>query len=114
MSALVSFFPSFDGDCQSGSFLIQRNRDKLSARKFGVGVFTQPGSLADLASRGCDVRSPPEADIQRCDGDVRFVAKVEVLPQARDVRSSPDSDRRFQIGVSRGRGIASNGRLVRV
>jgi hypothetical protein len=37
-----------------------------------------------------------------------------VLPQARDVRSSPDSDRRFQIGVSRGRGIASNGRLVRV
>src|SRR5882762_9887994 len=78
MSALVSFFPSFDGDCQSGSFLIQRNRDKLSARKFGVGVFTQPGSLADLASRGCDVRSPPEADIQRCDGDVRFVPVSEV------------------------------------
>jgi hypothetical protein len=33
-----------------------------------------------------------------------FVPKAEVLPQARDVRSSPDSDRRFQIGMSRGRG----------
>src|SRR5712675_1896354 len=32
---------AFDGDCQSGSFLIQRNRDKLSTRKFGVGVFTR-------------------------------------------------------------------------
>jgi hypothetical protein len=40
----LSLFSSFDGDCQSGSFLIQRNRDKLSARKFDVGVFTQPGS----------------------------------------------------------------------
>src|SRR5882762_9599350 len=39
---LFSFFSSFDGDCQSGSVLIQRNRDKLSTRKFGVGVFTQP------------------------------------------------------------------------
>ena len=41
---LSSLFSSFDGDCQSGSFLIQRNRDKLSTRKFDVGVFTQPGS----------------------------------------------------------------------
>src|SRR5712672_3054157 len=38
---LFSLFSSFDGDCQSGSFLIQRNRDKLSTRKFGVGVFTR-------------------------------------------------------------------------
>src|SRR5437879_13121193 len=42
---LFSLFSSFDGDCQSGSFLIQRNRDKLSTRKPDVGVFTQPGSL---------------------------------------------------------------------
>jgi hypothetical protein len=41
---LFSLFSSFDGDCQSGSFVIQRNRDKLSTRKFDVGVFTQPGS----------------------------------------------------------------------
>src|SRR5437016_224683 len=41
---LFSLFSSFDGDCQSGSFLIQPNRDKLSTRKFDVGVFTQPGS----------------------------------------------------------------------
>src|SRR5712664_10996 len=45
---LFSFFSSFDGDCQSGSFLIQRNRDKLSTRKPDVGVFTQPGSKADV------------------------------------------------------------------
>ena len=47
---LFSLFSSFDGDCQSGSFVIQRNRDKLSTRKFDVGVFTQPGSLADIAA----------------------------------------------------------------
>jgi hypothetical protein len=35
---LFSLFSSFDGDCQSRSFLIQRNRDKLSTRKFDVGV----------------------------------------------------------------------------
>src|ERR1700675_3612706 len=52
------FFFSFDSDCQSGSFLIQRNRDKLSTRKFDVGVFTQPGSKSDLKERLLDVRSP--------------------------------------------------------
>jgi hypothetical protein len=45
---LFSLFSSFDGDCQSGSFLIQRNRDKLSTRKFDVGVFTQPGPTPDI------------------------------------------------------------------
>jgi hypothetical protein len=49
---LFSLFSYFDGDCQSRSFVIQRNRDKLSTRKFGVGVFTQPGPLAGIpASR---------------------------------------------------------------
>src|SRR6266851_4277506 len=53
---LFSLFSSFDGDCQSGSFVIQRNRDKLSTRKFNVGVFTQPGSKADLTAGKCDFR----------------------------------------------------------
>src|SRR6476619_1611490 len=44
---LFSLFSSFDGDCQSGSFVIQRNRDKLSTRKFDVGVFTQAGSKTE-------------------------------------------------------------------
>jgi len=35
---VFSLFFFFDGDCQSGSFLIQCNRDKLSTRKFDVGV----------------------------------------------------------------------------
>jgi hypothetical protein len=46
---LFSLSSSFDDDRQSGSFLIRRNRDKLSTRKFGVGVFTQPGSKTDFA-----------------------------------------------------------------
>src|ERR1700733_2229178 len=46
---LFSLFSSFDDDWQSASFLIQRNRDKLSTRKFDVGVFTQPGSKSDIA-----------------------------------------------------------------
>src|SRR5665213_3185321 len=41
---LFSLFSSFDCACQSGYFAIQRNRDKRSTRKLGVGVFTQPGS----------------------------------------------------------------------
>jgi hypothetical protein len=45
---LFSLFSSFDGGRQSGSFVIQRNRDKLSTRKFDVGVFTQAGPNADI------------------------------------------------------------------
>jgi hypothetical protein len=44
---LFSLFSSFDDARQSGSLLIQRNRDKSSTRKFGVGVFTQPGSKSE-------------------------------------------------------------------
>ena len=47
---LSSVFSSFDGACQSGSFLIQCNRDKRSTRKFDVGVFTQPGSKTVLTA----------------------------------------------------------------
>src|SRR5260370_11033772 len=39
--ANVRFAPGFDGDRQSGSFVIERNRDRLSTCKFDVGVFTQ-------------------------------------------------------------------------
>src|ERR1700730_4776358 len=45
---LFSLFSPFDGACQSGSFLIQRNRNKRSTRKFEVGVFTQPGPKAEV------------------------------------------------------------------
>src|SRR5438093_1540951 len=41
---LFSLFSSFDGDCQNGSFVIRRSRDKLSTRKSEVEVFTQPCS----------------------------------------------------------------------
>jgi hypothetical protein len=45
---LFSLFSSFDDDCQSGSFVIERNRDKLSTRKFDIGVFTQAGPKPDF------------------------------------------------------------------
>jgi hypothetical protein len=51
MRRIVFSLSSFSGDCQSGSFVIQRNRDKLSTRKLDVGVFTQPGSKAALGPR---------------------------------------------------------------
>jgi hypothetical protein len=66
---LFSLFSPFDGACQSGSFLIQRNRNKRSTRKFDVGVFTQPGPEADgsgaelgsCASR--EARRPHQASV---------------------------------------------------
>jgi|SRR5258708_36554167 hypothetical protein len=48
MRRIIFSLFSFNGDCQSGSFVIQRNRDKLSTRKFDVGVFTQPGSKGEI------------------------------------------------------------------
>ena len=56
---LFSLFPSFDGVCQSYSFLIHRNRDRLSTRKSDVGVFTQPGSKPVLTTPKRDFRSTP-------------------------------------------------------
>jgi hypothetical protein len=57
---LFSLFSSSDGDRQITSFLIQRNRDKLSTRKFDVGVFTQPGSIASFRPWFGHFRSTPE------------------------------------------------------
>jgi len=74
---LFSLFSSFDGDCQSGSFLIQRNRDKLSTRKFDVGVFTQPGSKRrHRPATGPRLLYPPRTDIGDGKCDVRFVPIV--------------------------------------
>src|SRR5712672_813319 len=70
---LFSFFSSFDGDCQSGSFLIQRNRDKLSTRKPDVGVFTQSGSDPNIATWLLDIRSAPRNGHGRPLRHVRFV-----------------------------------------
>jgi hypothetical protein len=61
VAELFSLFSSFDGACQSGSFLIQRNRDKRSTRKLDVGVFTQPGSKADLVVAKSNFRFTPHS-----------------------------------------------------
>ena len=53
---LFSLFSSSDDDWQIASFLIQRNRDKLSTRKFDVGVFTQPGSNSEVSLLARQVR----------------------------------------------------------
>jgi hypothetical protein len=49
---LSSLFSSFDGDCQSRSFVIPRNGYKLSKRQFDVGVLTQPGPIAEVTTSG--------------------------------------------------------------
>jgi hypothetical protein len=74
---LFSLFSPFDGVCQSGSFLIQRNRNKRSTRKFEVGVFTQPGPEADIrtqrhwqvrtTSLAYGVKTPPRRSTGGCD-----------------------------------------------
>jgi len=61
---LFSLFSSFDGACQSGSFLIQRHRDKRSTRKFDGGVFTQPGSKTDFS--GTAARGAKQPIVGRC------------------------------------------------
>jgi hypothetical protein len=57
---LFSTFSFFDCDCCS--FPIQRNQDKISTRKFDVGVFTQAGSFSTKFGYPCDVRFPPDSD----------------------------------------------------
>jgi hypothetical protein len=54
---LFSLLSSFDGACQSGSFLIPRYRDKRSTRKFDVGIFTQPRSKPEVSPLKLLVRS---------------------------------------------------------
>jgi hypothetical protein len=58
---LFSLFSSFDGDCQSGSFSIQRNREKISTRKFEAGVLTQPGPFASFR---CDAAIRPDSGVK--------------------------------------------------
>jgi hypothetical protein len=45
----------FDGDRQSGTYVIERNRDKLSTRKFDVGVFTQAGRISDIEQQSSSI-----------------------------------------------------------
>src|ERR1700737_1252898 len=78
---LFSLFSSFDGAYQRGSFLIQCNRDKRSTRKFDVGVFTQPGSKADLTAPKSDFRFTRESglksDISPCPFRADCVEKLD-------------------------------------
>jgi hypothetical protein len=53
MRRIVFSLVPLDCDCQCCSFPIQRNRDKISTCKFGVGVFTQlldPQQTSDIAA----------------------------------------------------------------
>src|SRR3979411_3558504 len=64
---LFSPFSCFDHDGQCCSFLIQRNRDKLSTREFDVGVFTQPGPRADVGCLGASSVWTAVRAIANCD-----------------------------------------------
>src|SRR4030088_3174086 len=56
---LFSLLPVPDSVCQCSCFPNRQNRDGISTRKLNVGVFTQPGSLADLDARDNEVRFTP-------------------------------------------------------
>src|SRR5713226_9362440 len=58
---LFSPFSSFDCDCHCCSFPIQRNRDKISTRKFDVGVFTQAGPIRDMQRAALSITSSARA-----------------------------------------------------
>jgi hypothetical protein len=58
---LFSQFSSFDGASESGSYLIQRDRDKRSTRKLDVGVFTQPGSKTEVELANADFWFTPQS-----------------------------------------------------
>ncbi|SRR6266849_6792737 len=60
---LFSQLPSSDRSCQCNWFLHRRNRDGNSTCRSGVGVFTQPGSKADLTAPKSDFRYTPESGL---------------------------------------------------
>src|ERR1039457_5977283 len=67
---LFSLLASPDSSRRRYWFSNRRNRDGISTRKFCVGVFTQPGSNADLTALKSNFRFAPESglnsDIARC------------------------------------------------
>ena len=85
---LFSLFPSFDGDCQSYSFLIHRNRDRLSTRKSDVGVFTQPGSKPEVELAIADFRFTPRSRHPAAEPACPKSAKTRIRTMAHSISSS--------------------------
>jgi hypothetical protein len=79
---LFSLFSSFDGDCQSGSSVIQRNRDKPSTLKFDDGVFTQAESKPEKLNASMFSAVHPTTDIAKILRHVRFVPIADIRPLA--------------------------------
>jgi len=67
---LFSLFSSFDGGCQSGCFVIQRNRDKLSTRKFDVGA-AAPALTAGTTPTAAQAEAAPETAAQQLQAALR-------------------------------------------
>src|SRR6266404_5725998 len=67
---LFSQLPSSGRSWQYNRLPYRRNRDGSSTRKLDIGVFTQPGSKADLTVPKSDFRFTPESgltsDIKQC------------------------------------------------
>jgi len=77
---LFSLFSSFDGDCQSGPFLIQRNRDKLSTRKFERRSFHTAWVMngPDAHEMRCPLLSRKQTSI----GRRRKVGFLDLIPKS--------------------------------
>jgi hypothetical protein len=95
---LFSPFASFDGDCQCCCFSIQRNLDKISTRKFDVGVFTQAGSFSDLGTHGAQVRSSPNS------GNGKAAPGPNVSSRTPTARTSQQFPDRYGLWAIRGPG----------
>jgi hypothetical protein len=61
---LFSQLPSSGRSCRYNRLPHRRNRDRSSTRKFGIGVFTQPGSSTDLTAPKLDFCSSPESGLK--------------------------------------------------
>ena len=59
---LFSQLPSSGRSCRYNRLPHRRNRDRSSTRKFGIGVFTQPGSKATAFGCPRHVRFPSVSD----------------------------------------------------
>src|ERR1700750_62363 len=58
---LFSQLPSSGRSCRYNRLPHRRNRDRSSTRKFGIGVFTQPGSKSEVELAEADFRFTPES-----------------------------------------------------
>src|SRR5216684_4752109 len=91
---LFSPFSSFGDDWQSSSFPIHRNRERISTRKFEVGVFTQPGTPGPMTpGANCYGRHQTHCENESPRRMGPGLRRDDVLKLTASARSAPVRDR---------------------